>query len=97
AGYLGLDASQMVERFKLEISGRHDDHATSASTMPDEEGRRLPQGWRIVAGVVVLALAYGVWHLFSAGPVAQPVPPAPVITPPRVAAKPAAPPPIAQT
>src|SRR5579862_6852215 len=48
AGYLGLEATQMVERFKLEISGRQDDHATSAASMPDEEGRRLPQGWRIV-------------------------------------------------
>ena len=26
AGYLGLDATATVERFKQEISGRHDEH-----------------------------------------------------------------------
>ena len=31
------------------------------------KSRRLPQGWRIIAGVVVLLLIYGVWHLLSAG------------------------------
>src|SRR5579864_1335796 len=30
AGYLGLEATQMVERFKLEISGRPDIHSAAA-------------------------------------------------------------------
>ena len=88
ATYLGLDTTATVERFKQEITGRHDEHAQPAPIMHDEEGRRLPQGWRIVAGVVVLALVYGVWHLLSAGPAPQPVPPPPVIVPPHVAAAP---------
>jgi cytoskeleton protein RodZ len=98
AAYLGLDATKMVERFKQEISGRQIDHLTSASVMPDLDGRKLPYGWRILAGVVVLVVAYGAWHLLAAGPAPQPVPPAPLIAPPRrVVANPAPPRPAPQT
>jgi cytoskeleton protein RodZ len=90
ATYLGLDSSQMVERFKQETSGRHDE-LSSASVVPDEDGRQLPYG-RIGAGVVLLALAYGTWHLLAAGPAPQPVPPPPAMTAPRPAPKPASPP-----
>ncbi|MEO8896070.1 MAG: RodZ domain-containing protein [Rhizomicrobium sp.] len=85
AGYLGLDATEVVERYKQEISGRHDDHMQTVAPMPDEQ-RRLPQGWRFVAGIVVLAVGYGVWHLLSAGSAPQAVPPAPSLAPPKVAA-----------
>ena len=95
ATYLGLDSVQMVERFKQETSGRHDE-LSSASVVPDEEGRKLPYG-RIGAGVVVLALAYGAWHLLAGGPAPQPVPPPPALTAPRPAPKPASPPPAPQT
>jgi cytoskeleton protein RodZ len=99
ATYLGLDTTATVERFKQEISGRHEEHASPAPVMHDDEGRRLPQGWRIVAGIVVVALIYGAWHLFSAGPAPEAVPPAPVIPAPHVAAaappKPVPPPPVA--
>ena len=88
AGYLGLNAAQMVDRFKLEIAGRHDEQQLPASSMMVEE-RRLPNGWRIVAGIVILALAYGVWHIFSPGTPSQTVPPAPVIATPRPAPPPA--------
>jgi cytoskeleton protein RodZ len=92
AGYLGLDATEVVERYKQEISGRHDDHMQTVAPMPDEQ-RRLPQGWRFVAGIVVLAVGYGVWHLLSAGSAPQAVPPPPSLTPPKVAAVAPAPPP----
>ncbi len=97
AGYLGLDAAETVERYKQEISGRHDEHSPTIAAMPDE-ARRLPQGWRFVAGIVLLAVGYGVWHLLSAGSAPQSVPPAPSLAPPKVAAiapAPAAPPPAA--
>jgi cytoskeleton protein RodZ len=95
AGYLGLDATETVERYKQEISGRHDDHSPTIAAMPDEP-RRLPQGWRFVAGIVVLAVGYGVWHLLSAGSAPQAVPPAPSLVPPKVATvAPAAPAPAA--
>ncbi len=94
AGYLGLNTTQMVDRFKLEIAGRHDEQQLPSSSMMVEE-RRLPNGWRIVAGIVVLALAYGVWHIFSPGTPSQTVPPAPVIVAPRPAAPPPAPEPAA--
>src|SRR5215469_2055928 len=42
AGYLGLDAAQMVERYKQEISGRHEAHPQPAPVMADDDGRRLP-------------------------------------------------------
>lgn len=85
AGYLGLDATEMVERYKQEISGRHDDHMPTVAPIPDDQ-RRLPQGWRFVAGIVVLAVGYGVWHLLSAGSAPQAVPPAPSLAPPKPAA-----------
>jgi cytoskeleton protein RodZ len=85
AGYLGLDATEVVERYKQEISGRHDDHMQTVAPMPDEQ-RRLPQGWRFVAGIVVLAVGYGVWHLLSAGSAPQAVPPPPSLAPPKAAA-----------
>jgi cytoskeleton protein RodZ len=84
AGYLGLDATETVERYKQEISGRHDEHSPTIAAMPDEP-RRLPQGWRFVAGIVLLAVGYGVWHLLSAGSAPQAVPPAPSLAPPKVA------------
>lgn len=98
AGYLGLDAVEMVERYKQEIAGRHDDHMPTVAPVPDEP-RRLPQGWRIVAGIVVLAVGYGIYHLLSAGSAPQTVPPPPSLNPPRVAAvapKPVTPPPAAE-
>src|ERR1700760_1074054 len=54
ADYLGLDASQCVERFKAEIAGReHADTAQQVTVIDEDEHRRLPQGWKIIAGVIV--------------------------------------------
>jgi len=86
SNYLGLDVSVMVERFKEEISGRHNDQAPTMAQIEDDETRHLPQGWRIVAGIVVLLLGYGAWHLFSAGSTQVTVPPPPSLSPPKVAA-----------
>jgi cytoskeleton protein RodZ len=89
--HLGLDSATYVERFKQDISGRPEEQKNEPAAIHQEEGRRLPQGWRIIAGVVVLLLGYGAWHLLSAGGESmQPVPPAPVLNPPRP--KPAPPP-----
>jgi cytoskeleton protein RodZ len=90
AGYLGLDVTAMVARFKEEIAGRHDEHTPAIAQIPDDETRHLPRGWRIVAGAVVLLLGYGAWHLFSSGSTQVAVPPPPSLSPPKtVAAKPA--------
>jgi len=86
AAYLGLDAATLVERFKQEIAGRHEE-VPPISPVHTEE-RRLPQGWRIVALIVVAALGYGVWHLLSAGPAPESVPPPPALTPPHTAVTP---------
>ncbi|HUO02399.1 MAG TPA: helix-turn-helix domain-containing protein, partial [Rhizomicrobium sp.] len=86
ANYLGLDVNAMVDRFKEEISGRHDEHPPAMTPMEDDETRHLPQGWRIVAGVVVLLLGYGAWHLFSTGSTQVAVPPPPSLAPPKAAA-----------
>jgi cytoskeleton protein RodZ len=78
ARYLGLDAVLLAERFKTEISGRGEDHALPASNLHEDEGRRLPYGWRVLGLVVVVALLYGVWHIFFATrDVPPPVPPPP--------------------
>jgi cytoskeleton protein RodZ len=93
ARHLGLDSAQYVERYKQDISGRADEQVREPAPIHQDEGRRLPQGWRIIAGVVVLLLGYGVWHLMSSGgDTGQAVPPPPVFNPPKVVApKPPAP------
>jgi cytoskeleton protein RodZ len=83
ARHLGLDAAQYVERFKQDISGRPDESQREPAPIHQDE-RRLPYGWRVIAGVVILLLAYGGYHLLSSGGEAvQPTPPAPVLNPPR--------------
>ena len=63
ADYLGLDASQAVERFKTQIAGRTDDVMPTITVIDEDEHRRLPQGWKIIAAVVLLLFAYGAYHL----------------------------------
>jgi cytoskeleton protein RodZ len=78
ADYLGLDAVQSVERFKAEIAGRSD-HVTPVQVIEEDEHRRLPQGWIIIAVVVIAALAYGAYRLAVSADqmLAQPVTPPP--------------------
>jgi cytoskeleton protein RodZ len=88
ARHLGLDAAHYVERFKQEIAGRPDEHAPPIAPIHQDE-RTLPHGWRIIAGVVLLMLLYGAWHLLSSGSDAnQAVPPVPVIAQTRPAPTP---------
>jgi cytoskeleton protein RodZ len=85
ARHLGLDSGQYVERFKQDISGRPDESQREPAPIHQDE-RRLPYGWRLIAGVVILLLAYGGYHLLSSGGEAvQPTPPAPILNPPRPA------------
>ena len=82
--HLGLDSAAFVERFKQDISGRAEEQAQEPAPIHQEEGRRLPQGWRIIAGVVLVLFCYGVWHLFSpSGESSQTVPPAPMLSAPK--------------
>src|SRR3982750_2203516 len=67
ARHLGLDSAQYVERFKQDISGRADEQVREPAPIHQDEGLRLPQGWRIIAGVVVLVLGWGIWHLVFSG------------------------------
>ena len=90
ARHLGLDSAQYVERFKQDISGRPEEQSREPAPIHQDDGRRLPQGWRMIAGVVGLLLVFGVWHLLSSGgDEDQAVPPAPVLAQPRPAAPPA--------
>ncbi len=85
----GSGPAQYVERFKQEISGRPEEQAREPAPIHQDDSRRLPQGWRLIAGMVVLLLGVGVWHLLSPGDDAnQPLPPAPVLNPPKVAVAP---------
>jgi len=78
--YLGLDSVEMTERFKAEISGRSDELAPQASLLHEEESRRLPYGGRVLAGIVIMAVLYGVWHIFFArGETTPEVPPPPSV------------------
>jgi cytoskeleton protein RodZ len=89
ADYLGLDAPQCVERFKAEIAGRSDsDHLPQVNVIDEDEHRRMPQGWKIGAGVVVLLMLYGIYYLISSATsmFSQPATPPP---PTQIAAKPA--------
>jgi len=78
ADYLGLDTAKCVERFKAEISGQGEEVPTIHLIDEDEERRRLPQGWKIIAGIVVVLLAYGAWQLVANRMLSsQPTPPPP--------------------
>ena len=89
ACHLGLDSAQYVERFKQDISGRPEEQSREPAPIHQDDGRRLPQGWRLIAGVVAVLLVFGVWHLLSSGnDASQPVPPAPVLAQPRPVAPP---------
>jgi len=89
ARHLGLDDAQFVERFKREVSGRADEHHREPAPIHQDE-RHLPYGWRLIGGVVAVLLIWGGYRLFSSGgDTNQPVPPAPVLTQPKPAAKPA--------
>ena len=89
ARHLGLDAAQFVERFKREVAGRAEDHQREPAPIHQDD-RRLPYGWRLVAGVVAVLLIWGGWRLLSSGGDSnQPVPPAPVLNAPKPAPKPA--------
>lgn len=61
SGYLGLDPVQYVERFKTEIGSRGEPTRSVSLATVDE--RRLPQGWIIIALVVLGLVAYGAYHL----------------------------------
>src|SRR5580698_374566 len=60
--YLGLDSVQNVERFKAEIAGRGETPRT-LNLHADTEESKLPQGWIVIAVVVLGLVAYGAYHL----------------------------------
>jgi cytoskeleton protein RodZ len=84
AHYLGLDVVQCVERFKAEIAGRSDADNQPRVTVIDEEERRMPRGWPVVAAVVLALIAYGIYYVFTSS-TSEPIVAAP---PPQAAAKP---------
>jgi cytoskeleton protein RodZ len=99
ADYLGLDTAQCLERFKAEIAGRTDaDQQPQVTVIDEDEHRRLPQGWKIIAGVVVLLMVYGAYYVLTStsSMMSPPVAPPPGQAAPKpvvAQAKPVAPPP----
>lgn len=61
--FLGLDQAACVERFKAQIAGRGDDATPTINVIDEDEHRRLPQGWKIIAAVVLVLFAYGAYNL----------------------------------
>jgi cytoskeleton protein RodZ len=83
AQYLGLDANEMTERYKNDMTGRSEEAAQPVAPIHVDD-RRLPRGWLVIAGILVLLLGYGAWHLLSGREDAgQAVPPAPSLSPPN--------------
>jgi len=82
AHYLGLDAVQCVERFKAEIAGRADVDNQQRVTVIDDEERRMPRGWTVVAAFVLALIAYGVYYAFTST-TSEPIVAAPPSTAPR--------------
>ncbi len=90
ADYLGLDPVQCVERFKGEIAGRQDS-SQPAPIAPDSSESRLPQGWIVIAVVLLGLVFYGAYHLAMSADsmLRQPVAPVPSrMEPTAVHAKP---------
>ena len=96
ADYLGLDPVQCVERFKGEIAGRQDSSQPPPVTQDSSE-LRLPQGWIVIAVVLLGLVFYGAYHLAMSADsmLRQPVAPLPARMEPSPAKadhpKPAAP------
>ena len=89
ARHLGLDAAQYVERFKRDIAGRADEASREPQPLPHDD-RRLPHGWRFIAGGVAVLLIWGAWHLLApSNDTNQAVPPPPVLNAPQQVAAPA--------
>ena len=93
--YLGLDAVQCVERFKAEIAGRTVETAPAITVIDEDENRRMPHGWKIIAGVVLVLVLYGAYRLaieadrMLSEPITAPPPqqtmavvPKPIVAPP---------------
>jgi cytoskeleton protein RodZ len=86
ADYLGLDAVQCVERFKAEIAGRAESSVQPITVIDEDAERRMPHGWKIMAGVVLLLVLYGAYQLGTSAdraltePTVAP-PPAPIHRP----------------
>jgi cytoskeleton protein RodZ len=97
--YLGLDAVQCVERFKAEIAGRSDTSTPAITVIDEDADRRMPQGWKIMAGVVVALVAYGAYQLAVSVDrnLNEPVVPAPSVVHRPVPRKPPPPPPVQLT
>jgi cytoskeleton protein RodZ len=85
ADYLGLDAPKCVERFKAEINGRADgDHQPKVQVIDEDDRRRMPRGWQLIAVVVVLLVSYGVYYVLSSSSATEPA----ITPPPSLAPKP---------
>jgi cytoskeleton protein RodZ len=94
--FLGLDQAACVERFKAQIAGRADEPQPTITVIDEDEHRRLPQGWKIIAGVVLLLFVYGAYHLLVPAAdkmLAPPVAPVPQASAPKPKAVKAVPPP----
>ena len=63
AEFLGMDSGACVERFKSQIAGRGEEPSPTIHVIDEDEHRRLPQGWKIIAAVVLLLFVYGAYHL----------------------------------
>lgn len=63
ADYLGLDAVDAVERFKQEIAGRDESPKAATTFQAHDEERRLPNGWIVIAVVVLALVIYGAYRL----------------------------------
>jgi cytoskeleton protein RodZ len=76
AQHVGFDPKATVERYKTEIAGRSEPENVSI-TVIDDEYRPMPRGWKIVAGVIVALMIYGLYYVIASTGSSQPSTPAP--------------------
>ena len=62
ARYLGLDAAELVERYKAEIAGFDEGDEKEVCVTPDIE-RKYPQGTIAFVALLLIAIAYGGYYL----------------------------------
>lgn len=75
AAYLGLDAADIISRYKREVAGQDKIERGCANVDVDENENAAPAPKVLLASLAALLVVYGMWQAFSGEKAAAPVEP----------------------